>query len=90
MIENLKLYEKDFHYEYKKIEFFCSIINEVRFQLEFFVKLVGKDLEIHSKILNPTLKLINNYRQNVLSYKNEPSNLYIVIDEFIHFICVIS
>ena len=86
MTENLKLYEKDFHYECKKIEFFCSIINEITFQLEFFVKLAGKDLEISSKTLNPTLKLINNYRQTVLIYKNEPSNLYIIIDKFLSFV----
>ena len=47
--EELSPYEKDFYQECSKIKFFCSSLNEIKFQIEFLEKICGKELEIYEK-----------------------------------------
>ena len=79
--EELSPYEKDFYQECSKIKFFCSSLNEIKFQIEFLEKICGKELEIYEKQSSKLLSLLNKFEGDIISYMSEPSNLYSVITD---------
>ena len=83
MEEKLLQYKDDFHKECNIIDFFVKTLNEVKIQIEFYGYLCEKDFKIFTQIAEKNLKKINVLKTNLSSYKDEPSNLYLVESEII-------
>ena len=81
--EELSPYEKEFYQECSKIKFFCSSLNEIKFQIEFLEKICGKELEIYEKESSNLPVLINTFNESIFTLNSEPSNLVSIITDLV-------
>ena len=83
MDENLLPYKEDFYKECNIIDFFVKTLNEIKTQIEFYGYICEKDYNIFSQKADKYLKKIKILKSNLIQYKDEPSNLYLVEEQVI-------
>ena len=86
MDENLVPFKDNFYKECNTINFFLNLLKEIQTQIEFFGYTCEKDSKILSTRSENGIKSLDVIKANIKIYKNEPSNLYLIINELIKFL----
>ena len=86
MDENLVPFKDNFYKECNTINFFLNLLKEIQTQIEFFGYTCEKDSKILSTRSENGIKSLEVIKANIKIYKNEPSNLYLIVNELIKFL----
>ena len=86
MDENLVPFKDNFYKECNTINFFLNLLKEIQTQIEFFGYTCEKDSKILSTRSENGIKSLDVIKANIKIYKNEPSNLYLIVNELIKFL----
>ena len=81
--KELLKYKKDFYQEYSSIDFFVKTLEEVKSQINFYGSLCKKEYDILYKGAEKTLINLQSLESNIIKYKDDPSNLYLIQKELI-------
>ena len=76
-------YKDNFHNECNLIDFFVKTLNEIKTQIEFYGYICENDCKIFSYKAEKSLKKLETLKQNILPYKDEPSNLFLIENELL-------
>ena len=83
MDESLVPFKDKFYKECNTINFFINLLEEIHTQIKFYEYICEKDFEISSGKTEYGLKKLEVLKKELKVYKNEPSNLNLVLNRLI-------
>ena len=83
MDEKLTPFKNDFYKECTIINFFLRLLDEISTQIEFFGYICKKDIKIIYERSETGLKHSQILEKNLKIYKDEPSNLFLIVNQLI-------
>ena len=86
MEEALLPYKDNFKKECNIIDFFVKILNEIKTQIEFYGYICEKDFQLFSHKAERIIKNVGILKKNISSFKDEPSNLYLLENQCLKFL----
>ena len=86
MEEGLLPYKDAFYKECTIIDFFIKTLNEIKIQIEFYGYICEKDFQLFSHKAERIIKNIGVLKTNISSFKDEPSNLYLLENQCLKFL----
>ena len=88
MDENLVPFKDQFYKECNAINFSINLFEEIHTQIKFYEYICEKDFEISSEKTEYGLKKIKDLKKKLKDYKNEPSNVNLILSRLIKFLYV--
>ena len=88
MDENLVPFKDQFYKECNAINFSINLLEEIHTQIKFYEYICEKDFEISSEKTEYGLKKIKDLKKKLKDYKNEPSNVNLILSRLIKFLYV--